>query len=239
VDSPPTQPGRKRRLGEILIAAGLLDELQLKAALSEQRKWGGKLGRTLVEMGFVDETSMVFALSKQLHLPLVDLDKTQLAQEVVQHLRVDMAERYGVFPVGADPIHRTLQLATSDPTNGDAMKELAFHTGMRIQPQVATGSSIDRAIRHYYYGDAVAGVPGAAPRATQLSETTFEPEQLGPPASATSGSADVARMAEQIASLEKLVAGQVRAMRGMLEILVEKGVVSREEYLAKIRILGD
>lgn len=235
VDAPPTQPCRKRRLGEILVAAGLIDELQLKAALSEQRKWGGKLGRTLVEMGFVDETSMVFALSKQLQLPLVDLDATQLAPEVVTHLRVDMAERYGVFPVGGDPVHKTLQLATSDPTNVDAFKELAFHTGMRIQPHVSTGSGIDRAIRRYYYGEHRAQPGGgAAPRLR--SETTFEPTQLESlPAEGSAPAADVAQLGQRIASLEQLVNGQVRAMRGLLELLVEKGLVSRKDYLAKVR----
>jgi type IV pilus assembly protein PilB len=43
----------RRRLGELLIEAGLLNEDQLKAALNEQRKWGGRLGRTVVEMRFV------------------------------------------------------------------------------------------------------------------------------------------------------------------------------------------
>ena len=61
---------KRRRLGELLIEAGVLDPTQLQAALAEQKKWGGKLGRTLVEMGFVDEDSMVRALSRQLKLPV-------------------------------------------------------------------------------------------------------------------------------------------------------------------------
>ncbi|RYZ36789.1 MAG: general secretion pathway protein GspE, partial [Myxococcaceae bacterium] len=33
--------------------AGLLTETQLRTALAEQRKWGGRLGLTLVQMGYV------------------------------------------------------------------------------------------------------------------------------------------------------------------------------------------
>src|SRR5207245_1942777 len=83
----------RRRLGEILMDAGVLDEMQLKAALSEQRKWGGKLGRTLVEMGFVDEDSMTLALSRQLNLPVGNLDGQGPPAEVVQSTRVDSAAR--------------------------------------------------------------------------------------------------------------------------------------------------
>jgi type IV pilus assembly protein PilB len=233
-----TLPGRKRRLGEILVTAGLITDAQLKAALAEQRKWGGKLGRTLVEMGFVDEPSMVAALSHQLRLPAIDLDVVPLPHDVVQHLRVDIAERYGVFPVGCDPVHKTLQLATSDPTNAEAFKELAFYTGMRVHPQVSTGSGIDRAIRRYYYGDSTSAPVGKAPQTQGVSEQTFEAEQLGaangPTAKGANG-AELARVVEQLASLEKLVAGQMRALRGLLELMVEKGYLSREEYLAKVR----
>ncbi|HEY8209719.1 MAG TPA: hypothetical protein VIG99_19665, partial [Myxococcaceae bacterium] len=152
-NAPPA--GKKRRLGELLKDAGLITETQLKTALSEQRKWGGKLGRTLVEMAFVDESSMAAALSRQLQLPLVDLDALKLAGDVVSWLRVDVAERYGVFPLAGDTRQKTLQVATSDPTNFEALQELAFHTGMKIQVSISGATSIDRAIRKYYYGESV------------------------------------------------------------------------------------
>ena len=38
----------RKRLGEILIEAKAIDEVKLRAALSEQRKYGGPLGRILV-----------------------------------------------------------------------------------------------------------------------------------------------------------------------------------------------
>ncbi|MFL5320225.1 MAG: hypothetical protein ACJ790_11260, partial [Myxococcaceae bacterium] len=39
----------------------------------------------------------------------------------------------------------------------------------------------------------------------------------------------------QIAQLEQLMASQVRVARGLIELLVQKGIISREEYLAKVR----
>ena len=41
----------RKRLGEILIEAGLLDEPKLNVALREQQRWGGPLGRKLRRLG--------------------------------------------------------------------------------------------------------------------------------------------------------------------------------------------
>lgn len=245
---------RKRRLGEILLDAGLISELQLNAALSEQKKWGGKLGRTLVEMGFVDEGSMTVALSRQLHLPVVDLDKLEVPDDAVQFLRVDIAERYGVFPIAGDRKLKTVTIATSDPTNVEQTQELAFSTGLRVQMAVATGSSIDRAIRRYYYGENVVPSPTATPARLGLTEPEYDLTRGAPngaqpaaPGSPDAGAAaartpaspgveqQLAEMNQRLIDLEKLVSGQVRALRGIVELLLEKGLISREEYLGKVR----
>lgn len=233
-------PIRKRRLGEILMDAGIVTELQLNAALSEQRKWGGKLGRTLVEMGFVDENSMTVALSRQLQLPAVDLDKAEIPSETVQFLRVDIAERYGVFPIAGDRKLKTVTIATSDPTNMEQIQELAFYTGFRVQLAVAGATAIDRAIRRYYYGESVVSSDVTTPRELGVSESEFDPADLGRSnAPARAGNADLARqvgeLTQRVSDLERVISGQVKALRAVVELLLEKGVVSREEYLAKVR----
>ena len=144
---------RRMRLGELLVAAGVLDETHLEAALAEQKKWGGKLGRILVDMGFLSEDLMVKALSKQLGIPRVDLDKDELPREVARLLPVNLCERYGLFPVSRDDDTRTFHVATADPTGWEALDEVSFRTGLKVQPVVASASAIDRAIRRYYYGE--------------------------------------------------------------------------------------
>lgn len=273
---PPPPRGPKRRLGEILLDAGLINQLQLNAALAEQRKWGGKLGRTLVEMGFVDEESMSAALSRQLSLPRVDLDGLKLSHEVVQHLRVDIAERYGVFPLAVDQKGKTLAIATADPTNVEALNELSFHTGLKILPSVAGSSSIDRAIRRYYYGESTVASDVTTPEALGVDEVSISaadliqrsgPQTLPPQVAAQAGApvgaqvgaqaanlkddplgatapASIAQVElarqlrelnERLGALEKHAANQVRALRGIFELLIEKGYITRDEYLSKVR----
>jgi type IV pilus assembly protein PilB len=257
-------PARRKRLGELLIDAAVLDEAHLKAALVEQRKWGGKLGRTLVEMGYVDEDSMMRALSRQLGVQAVDLDHVQLPPNIVQLMRVDLCERYGIFPVGGDPKTRVLQLASSDPTNVEALQELAMATNAKILCVVATGSAIDRAIRRYYYGEApgtprgpsapppLPAQPPAPPPSASLAldellgnappsnprllaiPTPPPPPHSAPVADDSALKKELALLKEQIDSLEKVTASQVKAMRGLVELLIESGLVSRDEYLVKV-----
>ena len=222
--------------------AGLLTDVQLKAALQEQRKWGGKLGRTLVEMGFVDEDSMALALSRQLNIPKVDLDALRLPASVVGLLRIDAAERYGVFPLGGDPAHKVLHVASSDPTNLEALQELSFQIGMRIQQSVSSASGIDRAIRRYYYGETTVASNTASPASFGRPEMSFEPQSPRMTAvqePAAPAAPELQRKVEaldaRIAGLEQAVAGQVRALRVLMELLVDSGVVSRDEYLSRVR----
>ncbi|MDF1563415.1 MAG: general secretion pathway protein GspE [Deltaproteobacteria bacterium] len=243
----------KLRLGELLIAAGVLDETHLNAALAEQRKWGGKLGRVLVDMKLVSEDLMVKALSRQLGLPRIDLDTQQLPQAVTQVLGVDVCERYGVFPVGVDRQRRAIQIAAADPTNYEALDEVAFRTNLKVEPVVATASSVDRAIRRYYYGEN----PRIGPSAT-LDPSTYgleggrmidmddesetDPGSASPPApaavrgvAADAIPAGLAELSSRIESLEQTLTAEVRALRALVELLVEQGTIDRDTYLAKVR----
>ena len=60
---------RKKRLGDRLLEAGIIDKFQLRAALGQQTKWGKSLGRTLLEMRVVSEEDLVPILSEHLNLP--------------------------------------------------------------------------------------------------------------------------------------------------------------------------
>jgi type IV pilus assembly protein PilB len=247
---------RRRRLGEILLEAGVLDDAKLQAALIEQRRWGGKLGRTLVDMGFLDEDSMVRALSRQLGLKVIDLDAVQLKRGVLQMLRLDLSERYGVFPVSGDPAAKQLVLASADPTNQEALSELEFASGLKISVLVATQSSIDRAIRKHYYGETPTLT--ASPENFGQQESTFDPASLvdrapsaprppragpqtAPSAPRLPGGAvpaaqqELVKVQERVAALEVAMSQQVHALRTLLELLSSSGLISREEYVDRLQ----
>jgi type IV pilus assembly protein PilB len=143
---------RKRRLGDILLAAGLVTETQLAAALHSQKTWGGRLGSALVRMGFVREDDLLACLSTQLRLPSVNLGKVKIPPEAIRAVPHQTAAKYSVIPVGMKEElgKRTVILAMADPTNLDAISEIQFQLGVSIRPVVAAESSINRAIDEHY-----------------------------------------------------------------------------------------
>lgn len=143
---------KKKRLGEILMDAGLINETQLSAALHSQKTWGGKLGSTLVRMGFVSEAGILKCLSAQLRLPSADFRKLSVSPKAIHAVPFNIAEKYNVIPVALkeEMGKKTVILAMSDPTNLDTVSEIEFQTGVRVRPVVATESSITKAIDQYY-----------------------------------------------------------------------------------------
>jgi len=165
----------RRKLGELLVAAGVLDETRLQAALVEQKKWGGKLGRILIDLGFVKEDLMVKALSHQLQLPAVDLSRDLPSAEAISRVPVQLAEKHGVFPMAFDDVKKALSVATADPTNEANLRDMRMELNIRtVTPVVAGTSDIDRAIRKYYYGETVTSVPTATPQHFGLSEQLID-----------------------------------------------------------------
>ena len=60
-----------KKLGEMLIDAGVLDEPGLQKALARQKQNGKKLGEVLVEMNIVTEDALFDALAQQLTIPII------------------------------------------------------------------------------------------------------------------------------------------------------------------------
>lgn len=143
---------KKKKVGEVLLDAGLINETQLSAALQSQRTWGGKLGSTLVRMGFVREEDILRALSSQLLLPAVDFTKVKVSPRALHAVPLRIAEKYHVMPVAVrdEQGKKELVLVMSDPTNLESVTEIEFQTGYRVRAAVATDSAIVRAIDFYY-----------------------------------------------------------------------------------------
>src|SRR5579859_2868324 len=73
--------GARGRLGEILVADGLLTEADLQRALAEQRRTGELLGAVLLAMGVVSRSDLLAALAKQQGIP--SADKASLAPDAL------------------------------------------------------------------------------------------------------------------------------------------------------------
>ena len=139
------------RLGDLLVQARLIDEVQLQSALAHQRQWGGKLGDVLVLNDFLDEMMLWRGLSKQLGVELVSLPDHTFVPGIERQLPFDLCQRHHVVPLARDD--KGLTLATSDPNNLAGIDEIAFRAGTRLRLKLAPEREIEWALRRLYHGE--------------------------------------------------------------------------------------
>src|SRR5437773_4852083 len=143
-----------RRLGDLLIAEGLIDQEQLQKALAEQKGTREKLGSVLVRLNLVDEDQLIGFLSRQYGVPSVTVSRLDIDPEVLKLVPSQIAKKYEVLPIKR--AGNTLTLAMADPTNVFALDDVAFMTNLQVLPVVASQNAIRKAIERNYDSQATA-----------------------------------------------------------------------------------
>ncbi len=136
------------RIGELLLREKLITHDQLKNAVEEQKKSGGRLGYNLTKMGFISEKDLTSFLSRQYGIPTIDLSTQEIDSEIIRLIPEDVAQKYQVIPVSRTG--STLVVAMADPSNIFAIDDIKFLTGYNVEPLVASDASIKTAIDNLY-----------------------------------------------------------------------------------------
>ncbi len=136
------------RIGELLLREKIITQDQLKKAVDEQKKNGGRLGYNLTKLGYVSEKDLTAFLSRQYGIPTIELSTQEIEPEIVKLIPQDVAEKYQVIPVGRTG--STLVLAMADPSNIFAIEDIKFLTGYNVEPLIASDSAIKAAIEKNY-----------------------------------------------------------------------------------------
>ena len=143
----------RKKLGQILIERGIIDEDQLNSALAYQRHWGHRLGAALLAKGFVTEGTLCKVLGEELGIPVVDLADLEPDWTALKLVEGSFCERHELLPLRLERsrARKVLTVAMGDPLNLAAIEEIEFTTGARVRPVLAPLSQIHSAIRRYYY----------------------------------------------------------------------------------------
>jgi type IV pilus assembly protein PilB len=147
VNSKKPPKGRKK-LGECLISAGLIDEKTLAKALEIQKVQKKKLGRILIDMGVADDETIARAMAEQLHIPLLRLKGIEIKKEIITLIPSELAENHLVIPIKEK--EDGLLVAMANPLDLYAIDDLRFVTQKRIHIAIAPEKDILRAIERYY-----------------------------------------------------------------------------------------
>ena len=162
---------KPKRLGEMLIDAGLISKTQLARALQRQKTWGGRLGSNLVVSGAIKEQDLRHFLAVQTGVEEVDISKLHILPHIIKKVPRKIVEQYTLIPIAMKD-KNTLMVACLDPTDLNALDQVSFVTDLKIEPVISSHSAILNAINRYYLGkeEAVPVKPESLPPAADLVE---------------------------------------------------------------------
>ncbi|OEU51219.1 MAG: hypothetical protein BA871_09350 [Desulfuromonadales bacterium C00003096] len=140
---------RRKRFGEILVDAKVLDEITLSKALEKQKISDRRLGEVLEEMGIISDRDVVLILARQFNCKTVsNISKHPFPEDVLGLIDCDTALEKGIFPLKAEG--KSLFLAITNPLDLETLDNVSFQTGMRVVPLLTTPHEVQDAIRKHY-----------------------------------------------------------------------------------------
>ncbi len=144
---------QRKRLGEILVEAGLVDEDQLQQALVHQAAHGGRLGSVLVALGFLSEEQLESNLSQQLGIMVREVESIDPSPRVLGMVPEAMMRKHEAIPLRLEG--RDLVVGMVDPTNQLAIDELIFVSGGRdVRVEMITEATFRRFVNARFTSDA-------------------------------------------------------------------------------------
>lgn len=144
----PLPEKKPKRLGERLLDMGVVTQVQLSLALSEQRRNGGLLGEILEKLGFVTQAEISKLLANDLQTEYVDVVRAVIDSEVLKLVPVEFARQHQLIPLNKEGAQLTVAMAnTFDVIGLDALEKM---TGLRISVVAASAQAIGEAIDQKY-----------------------------------------------------------------------------------------
>jgi type IV pilus assembly protein PilB len=142
-----TTSRRRKLLGEVLVEAGLITEVQLAEAMELQKQSKERLGRVLIGMGVGTEKDIALAIAKQLGLEFVDLDDVVPDEQALLALPEHLARRYQLLPLGVKD--GRLVLGMVDPLDILAVDDVRRQVTQEVQSVVISYDGFQRILNQY------------------------------------------------------------------------------------------
>ena len=139
---------QKKRLGEMLVEAGLLTEEQLGRALGAHKREGLKLGQYLIRKSILSESDIVDLLSKQLKLDKYRSDIYPVDVTLSKILAADVARKYQVVPLRKKGSLLTLGMV--DPMDIQAMDTIELLTNTEVEAVICTEQEMTQILGNLY-----------------------------------------------------------------------------------------
>lgn len=164
---------RRKRLGDMLVDAGVITIEQLGDGLAKQKELKLRLGETLIELGYTTEDEIIEALHQQMGFPIAHIREAKLAQEVINLIPENLVRKHNVLPFEVDEENpNILRVAMADPLDIIAVDDISIVTNMQIEPMVASMSDVQFGIERYYGNEQAAKMADAYTKERREQQAT-------------------------------------------------------------------
>jgi type IV pilus assembly protein PilB len=126
----------KKRLGEMLVEAGLLTDEQLKQAVIDHKRSNMKLGQFLVREGIMGAAQITDLISRQLKIQKYYPDNYPIDMHLADLLPIEMVQKFQAIPLARTSYLVTM--AMTDPTDINALDAIEVYTNMEVEPVICT-----------------------------------------------------------------------------------------------------
>lgn len=184
------------RLGDLLIAAGMLSREQLGEALEQQKVSKERLGDLLIKSGAITEQQLIEVLQLQLGVEYVDLTAVNIPVEMAKYVPKSIAKRFNIVPVKL--VNDILYIAMSDPLDFVAQEEVKSVSRKRVIPMIAGGKAVGIAIDRLYDSVGTARVLEEMQRESGVAKKDIVPSQMARRATNSEASAPTIRFVNSL-----------------------------------------
>lgn len=132
---------KRRHLGEILYAKGIVDKDKLIMAIKKSKETNKRLGQTLIEQGLATEDQIFEALAKQAGMEYVDLDKVGVPDNAKQLVPEELIKKHRILPLGKE--NGYLKLIVKDPLDLDLLDSLRFRLNAELKYYLTSPTKLE------------------------------------------------------------------------------------------------
>jgi type IV pilus assembly protein PilB len=147
-DTDMSPPPIRMPLGDQLVVAGLITEVQLDLARREELRHGGNLLHIIAQLGFIKPETLADFMARQAGTRSVNLNRIMVDQAVLALVPQEIGKRCVAMPIERQ--NGTLTVAMADPFDVNAVDTLQQYSGCSIEVVTAPERDILNCLELYY-----------------------------------------------------------------------------------------
>lgn len=147
------QKNKRRKLADILLERGLIDQQKLSHAREVGKQNNISLEKALLKLNYVDEESLSKTIASQYDMPYVQINIPNLDRSLSTYISAVYAQKQRIAPISK--IGNTLTLAMAQPLKSHDIRELEDSIRLKIISAITTETSISKSLKRLYNIDTV------------------------------------------------------------------------------------